>query len=212
MAGVAAFRLLLAAITTAAAAEVVDSGPGGFTVRTTVHVAAPADKVYAALVQPARWWNSEHTFSGDARNLSLDAQPGGCFCETLKNGGGVRHQTVVYVDPGRVLRLRGPLGPAAGAGRRRRPDLRAQAGGRRRRPVGDLRGRRLRQGRAGRLAGAGGRGAGRTARPAQAPGRDRPAGRGEEVGRRRTDPLRVCEGGSAGSFSSRRRLRRRPRG
>ena len=98
----------------AAAAEVVDSGPGGFTVRTTVHVAAPADKVYAALVQPARWWTSEHTFSGDARNLSLDAQPGGCFCETLKNGGGVRHQTVVYVDPGRVLRLRGPLGPLQG--------------------------------------------------------------------------------------------------
>lgn len=32
----------------------------------------------------------------------------------MKNGGGVRHQTVVYVDPGRVLRLRGPLGPLQG--------------------------------------------------------------------------------------------------
>jgi uncharacterized protein YndB with AHSA1/START domain len=94
-----------------AKAEVLSVGANGFEVRETAHVAAPSDKVFAALLQPARWWSSEHTFSGNAANLVLDARAGGCWCETLPDGGSVEHLHVVYVAPGKALRLRGALGP-----------------------------------------------------------------------------------------------------
>jgi Polyketide cyclase / dehydrase and lipid transport len=94
-----------------AAAEVLSVGGNGFEVRETVHVAASSDKAFAALLQPARWWSSEHTFSGSAANLVLDARAGGCWCENLPEGGSVEHLHVVYVAPGKALRLRGALGP-----------------------------------------------------------------------------------------------------
>jgi polyketide cyclase/dehydrase/lipid transport protein len=99
-----------------AAAEVISAGQNGFEIRETVHVAATPDKAYAALLQPARWWSSEHTFSGSAANLALDARAGGCWCETLTDGGSVEHMRVVYAAPGKVLRLRGALGPLQGLG------------------------------------------------------------------------------------------------
>ena len=61
----------------------------------------------------------------DAKNLSIDARPGGCFCEKLPNGGGVEHARVVYVAPREVLRLSGALGPLQGVGCRWKPDLEA---------------------------------------------------------------------------------------
>ena len=91
--------------------HVSDVAANGFTVKITTHIAASAAKVYAALVDPARWWSSDHTFSGDAKNLHLEARAGGCWCETLPGGGSVLHMTVVYVDPGKAIRLRGALGP-----------------------------------------------------------------------------------------------------
>jgi hypothetical protein len=103
--------VLLALIGGHAAAEVIDVAANGFEVRESVHVAASPDKAFAMLLQPARWWNSDHTFSGSAANLKLDARAGGCWCETLPGGGSVQHLQVVYVAPGKVLRLRGALGP-----------------------------------------------------------------------------------------------------
>jgi uncharacterized protein YndB with AHSA1/START domain len=97
-----------------AAAEVLNVAAGGFEVRETAHIAAPPDQVYAALLLPSRWWSSDHTFSRSAANLVLDARAGGCWCETLPNGGSVLHLTVVYVSPGKALRLRGALGPLQG--------------------------------------------------------------------------------------------------
>jgi len=95
-----------------ARADVVDSSPGGFTVKTVVQISAPAATVYRAIIERVwAWWESSHTFSGSASNLSIEATPGGCFCEKLPNGGGVRHMTVVYVDPGKLLRLSGGIGP-----------------------------------------------------------------------------------------------------
>ncbi len=97
-------------------AEVLSVGSNGFEVRETVHVSATSDKGYAALLQPARWWSSDHTFSGSAANLVLDARAGGCWCENLPDGGSVEHLHVVYVAPGKMLRLRGALGPFQGLG------------------------------------------------------------------------------------------------
>jgi uncharacterized protein YndB with AHSA1/START domain len=102
------------AIPVPAIARVSDVAANGFTLQIDTHIAAPPDKVYATLIQPARWWSSDHTFSGKAANLHLDAKAGGCWCETLPNGGSVLHLTVVFVDPGKMLRLRGALGPFQG--------------------------------------------------------------------------------------------------
>jgi uncharacterized protein YndB with AHSA1/START domain len=88
----------------------------GFLVKLEANVNAPAAKVFDALVgQIGSWWNPQHTYSGDAKNLSIDAQPGGCFCEKLPNGG-VEHLRVVYVAPREVLRLSGALGPLQASG------------------------------------------------------------------------------------------------
>jgi hypothetical protein len=107
--------LVLASIVGARAnAEVVSVAGNGFEIRETAHTAASSDKVYAALLLPANWWGSDHTFSGSAANLVLDARAGGCWCETLPGGGSVEHLRVVYVSPGKTLRLRGALGPFQG--------------------------------------------------------------------------------------------------
>lgn len=98
-----------------ARAEVIESSSTGFAISRTVHIAAAPDRVYAALVQPAKWWNSQHTFSGNAANLTLDARAGGCLCESW-SGGSVQHLVVIDAEPGRILRLRGALGPFQGQG------------------------------------------------------------------------------------------------
>ena len=94
-----------------ATAAVVDSSVTGFEVQQTVVIAAPAAKVWAALIQPGQWWSSSHTWSHDAHNMTLDLKPGGCWCETLPGGGGAQHLTVIYLDPGKVIRFEGGLGP-----------------------------------------------------------------------------------------------------
>jgi uncharacterized protein YndB with AHSA1/START domain len=98
------------------AAEVLAVGPNGFSLSETTHIAAPPDKVYAAIVAPQRWWSSQHSFSGSAANFTFDAREGGCWCETLPNGGFVEHLRIVYAAPGKVLRLRGAMGPFQGWG------------------------------------------------------------------------------------------------
>ena len=92
-------------------AEVVSSGEGHFFVRQQIVANVPAQRAWKALTEEiGRWWSPVHTWSGNSRNLSLEARPGGCFCERLP-GGGVRHMEVVYVKPPELLRLEGGLGP-----------------------------------------------------------------------------------------------------
>ncbi len=94
-----------------AGAAVTDSTASGFEVSQTYTVNAPADTVYDVLIHPADWWSSDHTFSGDAANLTLDPKAGGCWCERLPDGGSVDHMTVDYAQPDSVLRMEGGLGP-----------------------------------------------------------------------------------------------------
>jgi hypothetical protein len=92
-------------------AEVVEATPGGFQVKETAEIAAPAAKVWTALGEYGAWWSSKHTWSGDAKNLSLDLKAGGCLCETLPNGGGAHHMSVIFAAPGKTAILEGTLGP-----------------------------------------------------------------------------------------------------
>jgi hypothetical protein len=102
---------LLALRPGAAPAAVVASGAGGFVVREEAVYAGDPAAAWRRLVRPQDWWDPEHTYSRDARNLSLALDPGGCWCERLAHGGFVRHREVLYVSPRETLRLGGGLGP-----------------------------------------------------------------------------------------------------
>jgi len=99
-----------------AAAEVTGQSASGFATAGAVTIAAEPERVWATLIQPGRWWNAEHSWSGNAANLSLDPRAGGCFCEALPSGGSVEHMRVIYADPRRQLRLSGALGPLQSEG------------------------------------------------------------------------------------------------
>lgn len=105
---------------TPASAEVVTKSENGFVVRLAAEVTAPPAEAWRTLTTPAQWWSSQHTFSGEAANLTFDPVVGGCFCELLPRPvdapegqklGGVQHMRVVYIEPPRAMRLVGALGP-----------------------------------------------------------------------------------------------------
>lgn len=102
---------LAAGLAAPAAARVVSAVPHGFEVVETVKVAATPAQAYAALARVGRWWNGEHTYSGNAANMRLEARPGGCLCERMKDDGAIEHMRVVYAQPSHTLRLQGGLGP-----------------------------------------------------------------------------------------------------
>ncbi len=103
----------------AAQAEVYKQSETGFVIRHAADVTAPPEEAWAALLRPAGWWSKQHTFSGDAANLAIDARAGGCFCEVLPSAisprsaprGSVEHMRVVYAEMPRALRMSGALGP-----------------------------------------------------------------------------------------------------
>jgi hypothetical protein len=105
--------------------EVTESTTAGFSVRNGAAINAPPAKVYAALTDKVSgWWDPAHTFSHDARNLSVDAKPGGCFC-------------------GQAASADWRDWTAAGSGARRDDDVELVAGWRRNDGRTDLHGRRL---------------------------------------------------------------------
>jgi hypothetical protein len=106
------WSILILAGSSPGMAEVKDSSAIGFTIEDTIIIAANPNDVYHSLVvDVGRWWDSAHTFSGKASNLSIDDKAGGCFCEKLENGGSVHHLEVVFAAPGKTLRMIGGLGP-----------------------------------------------------------------------------------------------------
>lgn len=110
--GMSVALLLGAAVTRSAVADVVNVGPAGFSIRQVVEVpGVPQPTVWAALSDIGKWWDPQHTYSGDARNLSLDPVVRGCLCEKLSLYSGIEHAHVVYAQPAKILRLSGALGP-----------------------------------------------------------------------------------------------------
>jgi len=111
-----AWLLLSLCCASAATAEVVDRAPNGFTVRNTVVVPASAPRSWDALVNGiGLWWPADHTWFGDARKLSIEPVAGGCFCE--RDGAQqAQHLTVSHVEPHKLLRMLGGLGPLQGMG------------------------------------------------------------------------------------------------
>jgi hypothetical protein len=92
------------------AAKTSDVTPSGFLA--TFHEALDASpaEAWIALTQVSRWWSADHTYSGNAANLALDAIAGGCWCERWE-GNSVEHMRVVQALRDKALRLEGGLGP-----------------------------------------------------------------------------------------------------
>ena len=92
-------------------AELERASEYGFVSTHELLLAAPPQRAWRALTRDLpRWWNADHSYSGDARRFRLDARAGGCFCERLASGS-VEHLRVVFADAPRELRLSGGLGP-----------------------------------------------------------------------------------------------------
>lgn len=111
-----AIAIIALQVSTPALSEVVSSGTGGFVVRHVVSVKASPAAAYQRFVDIGSWWDPAHTYSRDGKNLSIKAEAGGCWCETLKDGGSVEHMRVVLAIPGKLLRFEGGLGPLQGMG------------------------------------------------------------------------------------------------
>ena len=118
--GATAFSLAAFACAIPASAEVTRTTDNGFVTRHEVIVKATPKEVWLALISPAGWWQSANTWSGDAKNLTLTPQAGGCFCERIPEvnepnrftlEGSVEHMRVVQAYPEQALRMVGSLGP-----------------------------------------------------------------------------------------------------
>jgi hypothetical protein len=96
---------------TPAAAEVISADAHAFEVRESVSLVVPLGQAYVAFGRMGSWWSKDHSYSGDARNLRLSLQPGGCMCETNPKGGGVEHMRVAVVIPNERIVMTGSLGP-----------------------------------------------------------------------------------------------------
>ena len=112
--------LTLTATASPAMAEVVALDEDHFVIRAEAVVEGDPKAVWLALISPALWWSSEHTWSADAANLTLMPQAGGCFCEKIPEvnepgrftlEGSVEHMRVLQAYPEVALRMEGALGP-----------------------------------------------------------------------------------------------------
>jgi hypothetical protein len=122
-----AFRAILGIATlcglSAANAEVTNTADNGFTVQHQRVIFADNEAVWKAMIAPSRYWNSEHSWTGDAENFYLVPQAGGCFCELIRttsddniksSDGSVQHMRVIYAHNNKMLRMSGALGPLQG--------------------------------------------------------------------------------------------------
>lgn len=111
------FSIAILLLSAPAAAEIKSATDAGFEVSRTTTINATPAQVYRALGVPSRWWSKAHTYSGDARNLSMALVAGGCFCEKIPvNRTSIEHARVVYAQPGKLLRIQGGLGPLQSEG------------------------------------------------------------------------------------------------
>jgi len=110
-------RILLCVLVASAApethAEIKAAASDGFLIVHSGRVDAPPARIYALLPAIGRWWSSSHTYSGNAANLTLESEAGGCFCERWKDGA-VAHGRVILALRDQLLRIDTALGPLQG--------------------------------------------------------------------------------------------------
>ena len=80
-------------------AKIVSQSATGFSLTFQADVPGDTQSAYGKFVSIASWWDASHSHSGDSKNLAMDVKNGGCWCETLPNGGFVRHMEIVHAAP-----------------------------------------------------------------------------------------------------------------
>jgi uncharacterized protein YndB with AHSA1/START domain len=112
---IAAIAVIAAAVVTPVRADIVSASDSHYVLRHEGTTALSPEATWQRLVAPQSWWHPDHTYSGDADNLDLDARAGGLWREEWP-GGSVAHGQVLSVIPGKTLRLEAPFGPLQGVG------------------------------------------------------------------------------------------------
>jgi len=106
----ALFATAFVAVAAPAYAEVVSRSADGFTLRFAVGVEAAPEDVVTAVSELPQWWDPAHTYTGDAVNLSMAFEEGGCWCEKLADGTVFEHAVVTGIAADRVT-MTAALGP-----------------------------------------------------------------------------------------------------
>ena len=69
--------IVLSIAATPASAAVLSAGDHGFEVQQSVNLVVPQPDAYNAFGRVGQWWNSEHTYSGDPKRMTLPLRAGG---------------------------------------------------------------------------------------------------------------------------------------
>lgn len=100
-----------------AEAEILDSSADGFTFEFSLPVDGHLKLVFDGLTQDiGQWWLADHTWYGHSENMVIQLEPGGCLCEIADERRFTEHLRVVKVEPYRLIRFTGGLGPLQAEG------------------------------------------------------------------------------------------------
>lgn len=92
-------------------AQVQSCGYTGFELRISKTTdKSPEDCNRAFIKEIGQWWASDHTWSGDAKNMSIDLDRN-VLLERLPEGGFCNHMALEHLQPGKLILLTGGLGP-----------------------------------------------------------------------------------------------------
>ena len=95
-------------------AEVKHVSEYGFIIENKIETLKSIDVTWQVLTSEIdQWWPKDHSWWEGT--FSIQANAGGCFCETSGERT-AEHMRIVFVDPGKVLRMTGGLGPLQGMG------------------------------------------------------------------------------------------------
>ena len=101
----------LALMTLPALAKIDSQSEQHFVVKHEFSVDTPVTQVFQKFRQVDKWWEGDHSFTGDASNLYFDFDKQRCFCEQVPNGGFVEHLRVIHVMDNQKVVFSGGLGP-----------------------------------------------------------------------------------------------------
>ena len=110
---IAALVTALFAFASPASAEVVQRTADSFTLRYAVGAEIDPGDIPGVMTEVGKWWDSAHTYSGDAGNITVDLRPGGCWCERLADGSAFEHARAISVEADRLV-FDAPFGPLKG--------------------------------------------------------------------------------------------------
>lgn len=103
--------LILVVVTTPGAQALVSTqSKQHFSVKIETTIKASVEEVYQQFLSVGDWWESSHTWFGDATKMYIEPKANGCFCE-VNGDKEAMHMTVSTVIPNKNIQMIGGLGP-----------------------------------------------------------------------------------------------------